>query len=136
MTTTLMAVIDGTPVPLTDCSWVQTMACGCICSVATAAYGDVAYATEQQIHEHTAPTKRERARNIKHGFTWELMTFEQYKTRFGVDAWKCPHTYAQRTGKEPVDAPFPANGDHDETCAYVSGMTTRCTCGAQAGEAA
>lgn len=99
----LMAVIDGKPVPLTDCSWVQTMACGCICSVATAAYDDTAYATEQQIHEHTEPLKRERDRQIKNGFTWELMAFEDYKVRFGLDAWKCPHTLAQRTGKAPLD---------------------------------
>lgn len=98
-----MAVIDGKPIPLIDCSWVQTMACGCICSVATAAYADVAYATEQQIHEHTEPLKRERDRQIKNGFTWELMTFEQYKVRYGACDWKCPHTRDQRTGKAPVD---------------------------------
>lgn len=98
----LMAVIDGTPVPLKDCSWVQTMACGCICTVATAAYDDVAYATEQQIHEHTTPLKKERERDIKRGFTWELITFEQYRARYGVDAWKCKHTLEQRTGKAPL----------------------------------
>jgi hypothetical protein len=98
----LMAVIDGKPVPLTDCSWVQTMACGCICSVATAAYGDVAYATEQQIHEQTTPLKRDRDRDVKRGFTWELLTFEDYKARFSVSAWKCPHTPEQRTGKAPL----------------------------------
>jgi hypothetical protein len=100
----LMAVIDGTPVPLTDCSWVQTMACGCICSVATAAYSDVAYATEQQIHEHTTPLKRERDRDIKRGFTWELITFEQYRARYDCPvAWKCKHTPMQRVGKAPVE---------------------------------
>jgi hypothetical protein len=99
-----MAVIDGTPVPLKDCAWVQTMACGCICSVATAAYDDVAYATEQQIHEHTVPLKRDRERQVRHGFTWQLITFEQYKALHGGPyAWKCPHTPDQRTGKAPVE---------------------------------
>lgn len=27
-----------------------------------------------------------------------------------------------------TEEPFPPRGGHDETCAYVSGMTTRCTC--------
>ena len=36
--------------------------------------------------------------------------------------------YAART-----EEPFPPNGGHDETCAYVSGMTTRCTCATEAG---
>jgi hypothetical protein len=100
----LMAVIDGKPVPLADCSWVQTMACGCIVTVATAAYDDVAYATEQQIHEHTVPLKRDRDRDIKRGFTWQLVTFDDYKARYGgTDAWKCPHTPEQRTGKGPLD---------------------------------
>lgn len=99
-----MAVIDGTPVPLKDCSWVQTMACGCICTVATAAYADVAYATEQQIHEETEPLKRDRDRQIKNGFTWKLMTFEQYKARYGgPDAWKCKHTPMQRIGKASIE---------------------------------
>lgn len=31
--------------------------------------------------------------------------------------------YAART-----EEPFPPRGGHDELCAYVSGMTTRCTC--------
>ncbi|MFJ7176471.1 hypothetical protein ACIQXA_08685 [Streptomyces massasporeus] len=31
--------------------------------------------------------------------------------------------YAART-----EEPFPPRGGHDATCAYVSGMTTRCTC--------
>ncbi|MCX4697061.1 hypothetical protein [Streptomyces sp. NBC_01373] len=35
--------------------------------------------------------------------------------------------------REALDAahaeePFPPRGGHDESCAYVSGMTTRCTC--------
>lgn len=132
----LMVVIDGTPVPLKDCSWVQTMACGCICTVATAAYDDVAYATEQQIHEHTAPTKRERDRDIKRGFTWELMTFEQYKIRYGIDAWQCKHTYAQRTGKAPADTVFPPNGGHDSACAYAMGIGTDCTCSTETAGAA
>lgn len=27
-----------------------------------------------------------------------------------------------------TEEPFPPRGGHDEMCAYVSGMTTRCTC--------
>lgn len=27
-----------------------------------------------------------------------------------------------------TEEPFPPRGGHDELCAYVSGMTTRCTC--------
>jgi hypothetical protein len=34
--------------------------------------------------------------------------------------------YAART-----EEPFPPRGGHDATCAYVSGMTTRCTCASE-----
>ncbi len=100
-----MAVIDGKPVPLADCSWVQTMACGCICTVSDAVCGDEVYATAQQIHEELRPLKRERDRDTKRGFTWALMTFEQYKARYGAGAWKCRHTQAQRYGKTPAAPP-------------------------------
>jgi hypothetical protein len=36
--------------------------------------------------------------------------------------------YAART-----EEPFPPRGGHDELCAYVSGMTTRCTCSSEGG---
>jgi hypothetical protein len=32
-----------------------------------------------------------------------------------------------------TEQPFPPRGGHDETCAYVSGMTTRCTCSTEGG---
>jgi hypothetical protein len=37
--------------------------------------------------------------------------------------------YAART-----EEPFPPRGGHDELCAYVSGMTTRCTCSTEGGD--
>jgi hypothetical protein len=36
--------------------------------------------------------------------------------------------YAART-----EEPFPPRGGHDATCAYISGMTTRCTCSTEGG---
>ncbi|MPY47063.1 hypothetical protein [Streptomyces acidicola] len=36
--------------------------------------------------------------------------------------------YAART-----EEPFPPRGGHDESCAYISGMTTRCTCSTEGG---
>ena len=100
----LMVVIDGVPVPLADCSWVLTLACGHVAKVAIAADSVDVYATEQQIHEEMTPLKRDRAREVAGGFTWELMTFEAYKARYGgPDAWKCRHTRAQRHGKAPLD---------------------------------
>lgn len=33
-----------------------------------------------------------------------------------------------REDESTVKEPFPARGGHAELCAYVSGMTTRCTC--------
>ncbi|MFF1604182.1 hypothetical protein ACFVYV_43350 [Streptomyces mirabilis] len=61
-------------------------------------------ATEQQAHAHLSPTKRDRDRDDKRGFSLELMAFETYKTRFGaVDAWKCPHPKGDTT-QQTLDA--------------------------------
>ncbi|MFI9344994.1 hypothetical protein ACIG0D_27565 [Streptomyces sp. NPDC052773] len=50
------------------------------------------------------------------------------------------HDAALAQHREAVQAahteePFPPNGGHASTCAYVSGMTTRCTCSSEAGGA-
>lgn len=102
----LKVEIDGQLLALKNCCWVQTMACGCIAAVTTADHEDglTVLATEQQAHEHLSPTKRDRDRDHKRGFSLELMAFETYKDQFGgVDAWKCPHLKGETT-QQTLDA--------------------------------
>lgn len=89
----LMVQIDDKAVPLTDCVWVESRPCGCPCGVLMASYSDTVYATEDQARRSFCPTKRERDKAIKQGFTLELITFERYRAEIDLTA-KCPHAKA------------------------------------------
>lgn len=92
---TLYADIDGKPVPLRSCDWVQTEKCGCIIAVAMAQLGDdVIAATAEQAHKELVPTKRERDKDNRLGRTFTLMSHEAFKERTkrgdgSFDAWAC-----------------------------------------------
>jgi hypothetical protein len=89
----LKVEIDGVFVSLAACCWVVTKPCGCIASVMTAAFGDEAFATKEQALKEMWPLKKERDRYTRPGWEIQLITFEDYKVRYGdPDAWKCPHT--------------------------------------------
>lgn len=98
MTTTdpiLTTTVNGQQVPLTDCCWVQSAPCGCVVTVRVAAVpGGPVLTTAEQAHERIVPLKRERARDIECGLTFELMSLDRYRTTVGTH-WKCAkHTPA------------------------------------------
>lgn len=103
----LMAVIDGTPVPLTNAVWIFFFGCGCPYGAVTAAHGDDVYATEEQALREMYPAKRERDRWFKRGYRVELMAWDRYLAEIDLSA-RCPHTQDQRTGKAPLDTAVPA----------------------------
>ena len=79
-----MVEIDGQTLPLNDCAWVEYRPCGCPCGVLTAAFGDTAFATEEQARTEFTPLKRDRDRAIKRGFTLQLVTFEHYRRHIDI----------------------------------------------------
>lgn len=95
MTTTLMAVIDGTPVPLTDCFWVRFNADGCAYS---SLHGDMA-ATAEQAHRDLIPRQRDRDRDARLGYTIQLLTREQWREQ-AQDCFygHCTHRQTAKAG--------------------------------------
>ncbi|MFE2967529.1 hypothetical protein ACFXKC_28425 [Streptomyces sp. NPDC059340] len=93
MTIGLTITIDGQPVPLEECGWLQRRPCGCIVSAAVAVVETVddsgwVLATADQAHRHLNPTKRDRERAAKAGLTTELITMTHYRTNIGAK-WEC-----------------------------------------------
>lgn len=94
--TELMAVLDGKTVPLTNATWIFFTACGCPFGALTAAYGDKAFATEEQALRKMYPTKRERDRFHKRGCRLELMPWDRYRAEIDLSV-RCPHTKGETT---------------------------------------
>lgn len=90
----LKVEIDGATHALTNCVWVTYAPCGCPCGALTAAYGDDAYATEQQALAYIYPTKRERDRHVRQGYRVELMSWDRYRAEVDL-AKRCPHAKQQ-----------------------------------------
>lgn len=86
----LMVQIDGATVPLTQCVWISFTDCGCPFGALTAAYGDEAFATEEQALREFYPTKRERNRYWKKGYRLELMPWGRYRADIDLSI-RCPH---------------------------------------------
>jgi hypothetical protein len=98
----LMVVIDDKTVPLTKCVWISFLACGCPFGVLTAAFGDEAFATEEQALREIYPLKRERDRFHKAGRRLELMPWDRYRAEIDLSA-RCPHTKGA-TSQATLDA--------------------------------
>ncbi|MEU1497348.1 hypothetical protein [Streptomyces sp. NPDC005732] len=91
MASGLTVVVDGQPVALDDCGWIQRRPCGCIVSALVAVSGDRVVATAQQAHEHLNHGKRERAAAEREGITvdtTELITMRHYREHIGAN-WEC-----------------------------------------------
>ncbi|MGW5123243.1 hypothetical protein ACWEQ7_04110 [Streptomyces sp. NPDC004069] len=88
MSTNLTATIDGQPVPLEECGWIERRPCGCIVAAAVAVAGHRVLATVEQAHRHLNPTKRERDRAAREGITTELITMAHYREHIGAN-WEC-----------------------------------------------
>jgi hypothetical protein len=98
----LMVEIDGQLLPLTNCTWITWAPCGCPCGALTAAFGDEAFATEQQAWQEQYPLKRERDKYQRQGYRLELMSWERYLAEVDLAA-KCPHVKA-KTSQQTLDA--------------------------------
>lgn len=82
--------IDGQTLPLTNCVWITWAPCGCPCGALTAAFGDEAFATEEQAWREKFPTKRERDKYQRQGYRIELMGWDRYRKDINLAA-RCPH---------------------------------------------
>ena len=92
-TTNLTVTIQGQPVPLEECGWIERRPCGCIVSAVAAvvnAADDSGWvlATAEQAHRHLNPTKRDRDRAAKAGLRTELITMAYYREHIG-SKWEC-----------------------------------------------
>jgi hypothetical protein len=86
----LLVVIDGETVPLTKAVWITFAACGCPIGALTAAFGNEAFATEEQALREICPTKRERSAHAKRGDRLELMPWGRYRAEIDLSV-RCPH---------------------------------------------
>lgn len=92
-TSGLTVTLDGQPVPLDECGWIQRRPCGCIVSAVVAVVTakdntDWVLATADQAHHHLNPTKRDRDRATKAGLRTELITMQHYRDHIGAN-WEC-----------------------------------------------
>lgn len=94
--------IDGELHSLTSCVWITYAPCGCPCGALTAAFGDEAFATEEQAWREQYPLKRDRDKYQRQGYRLELMSWDRYRTEINLAA-KCPHMKAQ-TPQKTLDA--------------------------------
>jgi hypothetical protein len=92
MTTTgLTVTVDGKPVPLDDCGWIQRRPCGCIVSALVAVVdgdGGWVLATAEQALQHLMPRKRSRDKADSEGLRMELITMDHYRQNIGAN-WEC-----------------------------------------------
>ena len=89
----LTVTVNGQPVPLDDCGWIERRPCGCIVSVVVAvvdAKDNTGWvlATADQAHRHLNRTKRERDRAARDGISTELITMDHYRQNIGAK-WEC-----------------------------------------------
>lgn len=94
----LTVTVDGKPVPLDECGWLQRRPCGCIVSAVVAVVASRVIATAEQAHQHLNPTKRDRTASEREGITvgtTELITMAHYREHIGAD-WECEQHAADK----------------------------------------
>jgi hypothetical protein len=94
--------IDGALHPLTNCTWITFRPCGCPCGALTAAFGDEAFATEEQAWREVFPLKRERDKYQRQGYRLELMSWDRYRAEVDLSI-RCPHGKTNTT-QQTLDA--------------------------------
>jgi hypothetical protein len=99
----LMVQIDSETLPLAKCVWISFTACGCPFGALTAAFGDRAFATEEQALREIYPTKRERDQHRKNGYRLELMGWDRYRSDIDLSV-RCPHGKAAPAAQATLDA--------------------------------
>lgn len=91
MSTGIFLSIDGQPVPIEECDWIQVAPCGCVCAVTVAASrGEVYAATPDQAKEQFADSKAMRERDDEDGFTVRVIKHSEFKAM--DDFGRCSHT--------------------------------------------
>lgn len=88
MSSGLTVTVEGQPVPLDECGWLERRPCGCIVTTIVAVSGDRVLATADQAHRHLNPTKRAREQAACEGLTTELITITHYREHIG-SKWEC-----------------------------------------------
>jgi hypothetical protein len=83
-------LIDGQPVPLDDCIWLERRPCGCTVAAVIAVVPDVAgvIATAEQAFQHFNPTERDRERASRAGRVAVPVTGARYRAEFSA-RWHC-----------------------------------------------
>lgn len=98
----LKVEIGGQLHALSNCTWITWAPCGCPCGALTAAFGDEAFATEEQAWRKHYPLKRERDRYQRQGYRMELMSWSRYRAEVDLSV-RCPHVKAKTT-QQTLDA--------------------------------
>ncbi|WP_343466390.1 hypothetical protein AAI421_14650 [Rhodococcus aetherivorans] len=86
--------IEGTPVPIEECTWVQTAPCGCECAWTVARY----HPTYDDAWNTFSSSKKERERNEKRGFKVKIVRHKDIRIKDD-----CTHT--PKWGVEPPPTP-------------------------------
>lgn len=86
--------IDGTPVPIDECTWVKVAPCGCECGWSLAEYSP----TYDEAWKSLGGSKQERERDEKLGFTLKIGRHTDIRIKDG-----CTHT--PRWGVDPIPTP-------------------------------
>jgi hypothetical protein len=91
--TPITTLIDGQPVPIADCIWLEQRPCGCTTAAVVAVVPDAwTIATAEQAMEHFNPTRRERRLADEAGRTAVAITNARYRADL-TGSWTCPqHT--------------------------------------------
>ena len=97
MTGTLCALIDGNPVPLSECDYVMLAACGCPVGM-TLAGERFSVITEADAWKALGYSKTGAERERRLGFRMELMTHARNVIEVLPLFGKCPH---ETTGETP-----------------------------------
>lgn len=84
----MMVMVDGKPVPLNRCSWLWVSPTGCVLGAVSA---DVAPG-DDEAHSHFESVRQDRERQLKWGFTMELILLDDFETRArSCFTGKCGH---------------------------------------------
>ncbi|MEU1433972.1 hypothetical protein ABZ438_07725 [Streptomyces sp. NPDC005786] len=74
----LAVEIDGVTLPLVDCFWVRVNSAGCAVGSVRPDLGDDLIATPQQAQREWSSTKRQQAKDEKHGMQHLLLSPKQW----------------------------------------------------------
>lgn len=93
MSSGLTVTVNGQPVPLDDCGWIERRPCGCITSALVAVVETTddsgwVLATADQARQHLNPRKRDRDRAARDGLHMELITMRHYREHISAN-WEC-----------------------------------------------